>query len=107
VERVGALDEQHRIAGNGRAALGGMLAVVQADAQDVGWHQRRQQPLNRQYLIGEVILAQQIPLDSPGRFFVDRLPQADPPAALESNYSHAPSVAPQPDNWKRATCPPA
>src|SRR4029450_12310468 len=66
VQRVRRLEEQDRGFRGGPAALGGVLAVVQPDAQDVGGNQRGEQLLDPELPPGLAPAAQHAALDLGG-----------------------------------------
>jgi hypothetical protein len=57
-----------------RAALGGVLAVVQADAQNVRRDNRGQQHVDRQQVLRDQVRAEQIAVDPQGGVVITSLP---------------------------------
>ena len=60
---AGGFHEQHGELGNRRVGLGGVLAVVQADAQERDRHDRREQLLHVGAVLGDVMLAEDVAVD--------------------------------------------
>jgi len=88
VERVAGFDEEHGVPGHLRAALGGVLAIVEADAEDVGGNPGGEQFVDGEDVFGNAIAGEESAFNSHRAFGVKFFAAMDFAAGEETDDSH-------------------